>query len=100
MKMQRISFDMDSEEHKYLKMCCAKLGVSLKQFITEATIKQVDLWEDKWMLEQWEADGTLEEIERDSKDPNRIVFEMKNDGDQIIFVEKKYSDLDTEASGS
>ena len=29
----RLTLDMDSEEHAYLKMACAKLGVSMRQFI-------------------------------------------------------------------
>jgi hypothetical protein len=51
MANQRISFDMDENEYKYLKMCCAKMGVKLKDFITKATINSVYEQEDKWFLE-------------------------------------------------
>jgi len=33
MATHRISIDIDEDEHKYLKMCCAKLGVTIKQFV-------------------------------------------------------------------
>lgn len=51
MDKQRLSFDMPSDDHKYLKMCCAKLGVSLKEFITKATLEAVYAQEDKWFDE-------------------------------------------------
>ncbi len=48
MDKQRLSFDMSVEDHKYLKMCCAKLGVSLREFIINATNEAVYANEDKW----------------------------------------------------
>lgn len=51
MGKKRLSFDMDEEEHKYLKLCCAKLGMSLKEFIEKAVIEKVESYEDKWLFE-------------------------------------------------
>ncbi|MDD3471530.1 MAG: hypothetical protein PHS86_02005 [Syntrophaceae bacterium] len=51
MATQRISFDIDADEHKYLKMCCAKLGVKLKDFATKAIIEAVEAHEDHWLSE-------------------------------------------------
>lgn len=70
MNTQRLSFDFPTDEHKYLKMCCAKLGVSIKEFVTKAIIEKVDSHEDEWMLQQVEMKellnksqaGTLETI--------------------------------------
>lgn len=52
MKAQKLSFEFPVEEHKYLKMCCAKLGMSIREFVTQAIIEKVDEQEDKWMVEQ------------------------------------------------
>ena len=52
MSKQRMSFDMDSSDHKYLKMCCAKLGVSIKDFIISATNEKIHEWEDVWFSER------------------------------------------------
>lgn len=50
MNKQRLSFDMSVEDHKYLKMCCAKLGVSIKEFIIKAINEKVEFYEDEWMF--------------------------------------------------
>lgn len=66
----RISVDMPEEEHRYLKMCCAKLGISIKEFVLKAVIASVEEQEDRWWLEKAEtrdllrqyADGTIETV--------------------------------------
>ena len=63
MNTQRLSFDMPSEEHKYLKMCCAKLGISIKDFIIKATIEKVEAYEDEWWLEKHETQQMLKDYE-------------------------------------
>ena len=50
-KKVRLSIVMTESEHKYLKMCCVKLGISIKDFVLNATIDKVDLHEDDWMME-------------------------------------------------
>lgn len=52
MQKQRLSFDMDVNDHKYLKMCCAKLGVSIKDFLIKTINEAVYCQEDKWFEEQ------------------------------------------------
>lgn len=89
MASHRVSIDIDEDEHKYLKMCCAKLGMTIKQFVTRAAIERVDEWEDKWMLERWERDGTREEIERERDDPNRTTYELQKVDGQFVFTEMK-----------
>ena len=51
MEKQRLSFDMDAQDHKYLKMCCAKLGVTIKDFMIKATLDKIDHQEDIWFGE-------------------------------------------------
>ena len=71
MTTHRISVDIDEEEHKYLKICCAKLGVSIRKFVLDAVINKVEEHEDKWWLERPETqdllkkskEGTLETID-------------------------------------
>lgn len=64
MKKQRLSFDMSVEDHKYLKMCCAKLGVSIKDFIINATNEAVYVQEDKW----------LDEVPREEEEGENFVY--------------------------
>lgn len=95
MATHRISIDIDENEHKYLKMCCAKLGVTIKQFVIEATIEKVDGWEDKWMLERWNRDGTCEEIEKEISNPNRVVYKLDTNGN---FIKTTYSDVEKQVN--
>lgn len=93
MPTHRISIDIDEQEHKYLKMCCAKLGMTIKEFVIGATIDRVDAWEDKWMLERWERDGTRAEIEIEKNEPNRTVYELKSDNGIYSLIETTYLEL-------
>ena len=95
MTTHKISIDIEEDEHKYLKMCCAKLGMTIKQFVTSSVIERVDEWEDKWMLERWELDGTREEMERDRNDPNRVVYEVNFDGIEPVYTKKTYSNFES-----
>lgn len=56
----RLTLDMDSKEHAYLNMACAKLGVSMRQFMLLATFEKMEKIEDDWLTEQ--AHGTLKRI--------------------------------------
>lgn len=96
MTTHRISIDIEENEHKYLKMCCAKLGVTIKQFVLNATIDKVDDWEDKWMIERWERDGTRQELEKEESNPNRTVYVLDSNGN---FMEKTYSDIERNPNG-
>lgn len=52
---------MDSEEHAYLKMACAKLGVTMRQFMLLATFEKMEKIEDDWLAQK--AHQTLKRIE-------------------------------------
>jgi uncharacterized protein (DUF1778 family) len=56
----RLTLDMDSDEHAYLKMACAKLGVSMRQFMLLATFEKMEKMEDAWLAEK--AHATLMRI--------------------------------------
>ena len=98
MTTHRISVDIDEEDHKYLKMCCLKLGVTIKDFVLGCTLDKVDSCEDKWMLERWEKDGTRQEIEDERKDPNRIVYQMERKDGETKFIPVKFSSLERVAN--
>lgn len=57
----RLTVDMDTQEHAYLKMACAKLGVSMRQFMLLATFEKMEKMEDDWLAEK--AHQTLKRIE-------------------------------------
>lgn len=99
MATHRISIDIEDDEHKYLKMCCAKLGMTIKEFVIGATIDRVDSYEDKWMLERWARDGTNEELAREKNDPDRTVYELKLENGAYSFNETTYSDVEKRANG-
>ena len=56
----RLTLDMASEEHAYLKMACAKLGVSMRQFMLLATFEKMEKMEDDWLADK--AHATLKRI--------------------------------------
>jgi predicted DNA-binding protein len=57
----RLTVDMNSEEHSYLKMACAKLGVTMRQFMLLATFEKMEQLEDVWLAKR--ARETLKRIE-------------------------------------
>ena len=57
----RLTLDMDVAEHAYLKMACAQLGVSMRQFMLLATFEKMEKIEDDWLAEK--AHQTLKRIE-------------------------------------
>lgn len=99
MATHRISVDIDEDEHKYLKMCCAKLGMTIKEFVIKSTIESVDAWEDKWMLERWASDGTNEELEKERSNPNRKVYEIVFDNGETLYKETTYAEVERRANG-
>lgn len=56
MSFHRISVDIDEEDHKYLKMCCLKLGTSIKAFVVGTVLEKVEEYESEWMLNEKEED--------------------------------------------
>lgn len=52
MRTVRVTVDMPENEHMYLKMACAKLKLSLKDFIIQATEQKIQEVEDEWLALQ------------------------------------------------
>jgi uncharacterized protein (DUF1778 family) len=44
---KRLSIEFPAEEYVYLKMACAKQGVSMKNFVTQAVIEHIEDYENK-----------------------------------------------------
>lgn len=42
---KKLTFEFPAEEYVFLKMTCAKQGVSMKDFVTNAVIKSIDEYE-------------------------------------------------------
>lgn len=57
----RLTIDMSSREHVYLKMASAKLGVSMRDFVLLAVFDHMEGMEDEWLAER--ARETLENIQ-------------------------------------
>jgi len=57
----RLTVDMSPEEHMYLKLACAKLGVSMREFVIHSTFEKIEDIEDEWLAEK--ARETLDKIE-------------------------------------
>lgn len=47
LQYKKVTFDFPAEEYVYLKMACAKQGVSMKEFLTRSVIKSIEEYEDK-----------------------------------------------------
>ena len=56
----RLTLDMSPEEHTYLKMAAAKLGISMREFLLLAAFERMEDIEDEWLAER--ARETLEHI--------------------------------------
>ncbi len=74
MDNKQIQLEFPAEEFEFLEKCCKKLGTTIQAFIVSTVLEKVDAWEDLWMLERWEIDGTRAEIENERNDPDRIVY--------------------------
>ena len=57
----RLTLDMTTEEHMYLKMASAKLGVSMREFLLVAAFKHMEELEDEWLAAR--ARETLDHIQ-------------------------------------
>jgi len=57
----RLTVDMDHEEHTYLKMASAQLGVTMREFILWAAFKKMLEIDDQWLSEK--AGETLKRFE-------------------------------------
>lgn len=57
----RLTLDMPLDAHSYLKMACAKLGVTMREFILQASFEKMETIEDSWLAEK--AHETLKRLE-------------------------------------
>lgn len=57
----RLTLDMSSEEHMYIKMACAKLGMSMREFLIRAAFACMEDLEDEWLAQK--ARETLANID-------------------------------------
>lgn len=48
----RLNFDFPREHYPYLKMLCAKKGVSLKKLATELLTREIEEYEDRLLAEK------------------------------------------------
>ena len=48
----RLTLDMNFDEHSYLKMACAKLGVTMRKFMLLATFEKMEKIEDDYLAEK------------------------------------------------
>jgi len=71
----RLTIDMSSDEHMYLKMACAKLGISMREFILRSTFEKIEDIEDEFLAN--EATEILENI-NSGKEKTISLDEMKN----------------------
>jgi predicted DNA-binding protein len=58
----RLTVDMSLEEHKYLKMASANLGLSMREFMLSAAFEKMEELEDDWLSKK--AKETLRKIEK------------------------------------
>ncbi len=67
-KTQRMSFDMPSHEHQFMKMACVKMGLSMREFIIEAILNKLYDKENEWLLESIK-------LEEDDSDHNFVLID-------------------------
>ncbi len=70
----RLTLDMSSTEHMYLKMACAKMGVTMREFLLFAAFEKMQEIEDEWLVEK--ARETLDNI-KSGKEKTVSWREMK-----------------------
>lgn len=61
MKEVKVTFFFPEEERRYMKLLCAKLGITMKSFITTTLMEKIEQMEDQFLGEA--AMGTLRRIE-------------------------------------
>lgn len=60
---KKLTFEFPAEEYVFLKMTCAKQGVSMKDFVTKAVIKSIEEYEAYLDSQSYQA---LTQEERDN----------------------------------
>ena len=70
----RLTVDMSPDEHMHLKMVCAKLGVSMREFLLHSAFEKIEDIEDEWLADK--ARETLNNI-KSGKEKTISWEEMK-----------------------
>jgi predicted DNA-binding protein len=65
----RLTVDMDPEEHTYLKMASAQLGITMREFILWAAFKKMAEIDDQWLADK--AGETLRRLESRKASPHK-----------------------------
>ena len=65
----RLTVDMDPEEHTYLKMASAQLGVTMREFVLWAAFKKMAEIDDQWLANK--AGETLRRFESLKASPRK-----------------------------
>ena len=85
---------MPESEHKYLKMCCHKIGKSIKDFVLECTIERIDAWEDEWMIERMKKDGTWNKNSKiEQKDGKLFITYEDGETHELVPHETYFNQL-------
>jgi len=63
----RLTVDMNPEEHTYLKMASAQLGVTMREFVLWAAFKKMAEIDDQWLSDK--AGETLRRFEAQKISP-------------------------------
>lgn len=53
---KKLSIDFPADEYTYLKMACAKQGISIKDFVTNAVVQRIEDYEDELTAKKLEQE--------------------------------------------
>jgi len=59
---KKVTFEFPAEEYLYLKLACVKQGVSIKEFITKAVLRDIHEYEDELDTKAFQEEYTEENI--------------------------------------
>jgi len=76
----RLNFEFPREEYPYLKMMCADMGVSFKDFATDLLMKEIEDYEDCILAKK--AQKRLEKMDRSENISIEDAFESSGWGDE------------------
>ena len=74
---KKLSVEFSAEEYVYLKMACAKKGVSIKEFVNQAVIRSIEAYEDELDVK------ALEQVTEEERKNAQPWAEVKRELDWI-----------------
>ncbi len=60
---KKVTFEFPASEYVHLKLACIKQGLSIKEFITKAVLRDIQEYEDELDLKTFQEAYTKENIE-------------------------------------